>query len=154
MKLEFIFTGKTTEKWIEEGSAVYLKRIIRYLNADIRFINLNASGLSPEVQRKKESELIRSKLTSKDLVILLDEKGKQFESTEFAAQMDKMVNSGKTKLIFIIGGPYGSDILLQKQANLILSFSKMTFTHQMIRLLLLEQVYRAFTILKNEKYHH
>ncbi len=154
MKIEFIFTGKTTEKWIEEGCTNYLNRIKRYAKAEVKVINASVSGFSPEVQRKKESALILEKVSGKDLIILLDEKGKQFTSEEFAKQMNKFNTSGKTKIAFIVGGAYGADLLLQKQANLILSFSKMTFTHQMIRLLLLEQVYRAFTILKNEKYHH
>lgn len=154
MKFEFIFTGKTTEKWVEDGCLIYLNRIKKYTDTDIKIINIHGSAGSHEVQRKREAALILEKLSVKDLVILLDEKGKQFTSPEFAVQMSKLMSSGKAKIIFIVGGAYGTDIFLQKRANLVLSFSKMTFTHQMIRLLLFEQVYRAFTILKNEKYHH
>ena len=154
MKIEFIFTGKTSEKWIEEGYSNYLDRIKRYVNADIKILNIISTGLSPDLQKKKEAAVIIEKLSAKDLIVLLDETGKEFTSEGFAIQMKKLMNSGKAKIVFIIGGAYGSDISLQKQANLILSFSKMTFTHKMIRLLLLEQVYRAHTILKNEKYHH
>lgn len=154
MKLEFIFTGKTTEKWIEEGCTHYLNRIKKYVKAEITILSISASGYPPDVQKKKESELILKKLSAKDYLVLLDESGKDFTSVGFADQMGKLMSSGKAKIVFIVGGSYGSDDLLKKKANLLLSFSKMTFTHQMIRLLLFEQVYRALTILKNEKYHH
>jgi 23S rRNA (pseudouridine1915-N3)-methyltransferase len=154
MIIEFIFTGKTSDKWVEEGCLNYLKRITHYMKAEVKIINFNFTGISPAIQKKKEAALILEKISGKDFMVLLDERGKQFTSEEFAGQMNRFTGSGKAKLIFIIGGPFGSDVSLQQRADMLLSFSKMTFTHQMIRLILTEQVYRAFTILNNEKYHH
>lgn len=153
MLIEFIFTGKTSEKWIEEACTHFLNRINRYAKAEIKVVNSSTSQ-STTVQKKKEAEKILEKKGPKDFIILLDELGKQFTSDQFAGEVEKFINSGKAKVIFIIGGPFGSDNTLMKRADIVLSFSKMTFTHQMIRPILLEQVYRAFTILKNEKYHH
>jgi len=153
MTIEFIFIGKTTEKWIDEGTLHYLNRIKHYVKAEIKVFNVPSTG-SPAIQKKKESALILEKITGKDLVVLLDEKGKQFSSEAFAVQLNKFITSGKSKVLFIIGGAYGLDDTLKERADLLLSFSNMTFTHQMIRPILLEQVYRACTILKNEKYHH
>ncbi len=154
MTIEFLFIGKTTEKWVEEGIAHYLNRIKHYVKAEIKVFNVASSGASPAIQKKKESALILEKIAGKDLVVLLDEKGKQFSSEAFAVQLNKLITSGKSKVLFIIGGAYGSDDALKERADLLLSFSNMTFTHQMIRPILLEQVYRACSILKNEKYHH
>jgi 23S rRNA (pseudouridine1915-N3)-methyltransferase len=154
MVIEFVFIGKTTEKWVEESCSKYLSRIKRYIKADIKIISSPSSELSSEIQKKKEAIKTIEKISPKDIVILLDEKGKGFTSTEFAGLLNTCISSGKSKTIFIVGGAYGSDILLQQRADIQLSFSNMTFTHQMMRTLLLEQVYRGFTILKNEKYHH
>jgi 23S rRNA (pseudouridine1915-N3)-methyltransferase len=153
MQLRFLFTGKTTEKWIEEGCQEYLQRLKKYINVECVIIPA-PSAASIELQKHKEFKLILEKVTAKDAIILLDEKGKEYSSSELATGLNKMMQSGKSSVTFIVGGAYGSDPALFKQANLVLSLSKLTFTHQMVRIFLLEQVYRAFTILKNQKYHH
>ncbi len=110
----------------------------------------NTGNLSPNEFKKKEAELLLKKITDKDYIVLLDEQGKEFPSTEFAAFLDKT----HRPITFIVGGAYGFDEAIYKRANAKISLSKMTFTHQMIRLLFVEQLYRAMTILNNEPYHH
>lgn len=114
----------------------------------------NAKNLSEAQQKEKEGEMILKKLAPTDILILLDENGKQYTSVDFSNYLQKKMNSGIKQLVFVIGGPYGfSDAVYQKAQGKI-SLSKMTFSHQMVRLFFVEQVYRAFTILKNEPYHH
>ncbi len=114
----------------------------------------NSKNLFEEQQKQKEGELILKKLSTSDILVLLDEKGKQFSSKEFSSVLQKRMNSGIKKLIFVIGGPYGFSEALYSRANQKISLSKMTFSHQMVRLFVVEQIYRGFTILKNEPYHH
>jgi 23S rRNA (pseudouridine1915-N3)-methyltransferase len=114
----------------------------------------NTKNLSEKQQKEKEGEAILNKLNPTDLLILLDENGKQKTSVEFSEYLQKKMNSGLKQLVFVIGGPYGfSDAVYQKSQGKI-SLSKMTFSHQMVRLFMVEQLYRAFTILRNEPYHH
>jgi 23S rRNA (pseudouridine1915-N3)-methyltransferase len=110
--------------------------------------------METEVQKEKEGELILSKISKSDFVVLLDENGEDYSSTKFASWLQKRMNSGIKKLVFVVGGPYGFSKPVYDRSNRILSLSKMTFSHQMIRLFFTEQLYRAFSILKNLPYHH
>lgn len=157
MKVKLIQVGKTDDSWLRDGILTYEKRIIHYVNYSTQTIP------SPKFQKqtavsqmkKKESELILGQIGPRDHVILLDEKGKEFRSVDFAKNMQLLLdNPGIQDLIFIIGGPFGFDELVYGRANSLLSLSKMTWSHQMIRLLFTEQLYRAMSILKAEPYHH
>ena len=154
MKLEFIFTGKTTEKYLEEGIAIYSKRLKHYLTSDVTIIPSGSAVKSREVVMKSESDAILKKITDRDFVILLDERGKEMNSVQLSELMNKSMVNGVTKIVLIVGGAFGVSEEIRKRANLVLSFSKFTLTHQMIRIFILEQVYRAMTIIRNESYHH
>ncbi len=156
MTIRFIVIGKTDAKALEILISEYTNRLKHYIKFDFEIIAdlKNVKNLSEKNQKEKEGELIEAKLTSSDHVILLDEKGKKFTSIAFADFMQKKMNSGIKNLVFIVGGPYGFSDKIYAIANGKISLSDMTFSHQMIRLLFVEQVYRAFTILKNEPYHH
>ena len=153
MKIELYFVGKTSEKFIEEGMMIYLKRLVHYLPVAVKIIASSATG-SKESVIKKESEALLSKITNRDFVILLDEHGEEFSSVQFAGYLQKQMVGGTTNMIFIVGGAFGVSETVVKRANLVLSFSKFTLTHQMIRVFLVEQIYRAMTITRNEQYHH
>lgn len=153
MKLEFLFVGKTSEKYLEEGIQNYLKRIKHYIPVDIKVIANSAAG-TKEIIIKKESEQIMKLTGPRDFIVLLDERGKEMGSIQLADFIDKSMVNGISKIIFIVGGAYGVSKNVSERANLTLSFSKFTLTHQMIRLFLLEQVYRAMTIIRKEPYHH
>ena len=153
MKIEFFFIGRTTEPFLKSGLEEYLKRLKHYI--PVTEVIIEPSRFSKTDAKKavsEESERLLKKVKPSDFVVVLDERGKSLGSEELAAMLDK--HQGIQKMIFITGGAYGLDQQVKQRANLLLSFSKFTFTHQMIRLLLAEQVYRAMTILKNEKYHH
>jgi 23S rRNA (pseudouridine1915-N3)-methyltransferase len=156
MTIRFIVIGKTDAKALEILISEYTNRLKHYIKFDFEIIAdlKNVKNFSEKIQKEKEGELIEAKLTSSDHVILLDEKGKKFTSIGFADFMQKKMNSGIKNLVFIVGGPYGFSDKIYALANGKISLSDMTFSHQMIRLLFVEQVYRAFTILKNEPYHH
>lgn len=156
MKLKLIFVGKTEEEYLIRGCTIYLNRLKNYLPTEEIVIPAlkNAKNLSLEQQRIKEGELILKQLDNSDFVVLMDEKGKEYRSVEMAQYFQKKMNSGIKNLVFIIGGPFGFSSSVYERANQKVALSKMTFSHQMIRLLLLEQCYRAFSILKNEPYHH
>jgi len=156
MKIALLVVGKTTDNHLQNCIAEYFKRLTHYIPFEIQIIPelKNTKGLSCEVQREKEGELILKSLADANEVILLDEKGTQFTSLEFSQQIEKQLGSGKKKIVFVIGGPYGFSKDVYKTANSKISLSKMTFSHQMIRLIFVEQLYRAFTILNNEPYHH
>lgn len=151
-----IVIGKTEEKYLTEGIEKYLKRLKHYINFSLIEIPelKNTKSLSEEQQKAKEAELIRKLLGSSDAVVLLDDKGKTFNSVEFSGYLNKKMISGLQHLVFIVGGPYGFDQSIYDRAAEKISLSKMTFSHQMVRLFFVEQVYRAFTILKGEPYHH
>lgn len=153
MKLECLFVGKTSKKYIGEGIQVYLKRLKHYIVVDIKVISNSSVGTQGMVV-KKESEQILKMIGLKDFVVLLDERGKEIGSVQLADFINKSMVEGTVKIIFIIGGAYGVSQDVADRANLKLSFSKFTFTHQMIRLFLLEQIYRAMTIIRKEPYHH
>lgn len=156
MKISMIVIGKTEEKYLTEGIEKYLKRLKHYINFSLIEIPelKNTKSLSEEQQKAKEAELIRKLLGSSDAVVLLDDKGKTFNSVEFSGYLNKKMISGLQHLVFIVGGPYGFDQSIYDRAAEKISLSKMTFSHQMVRLFFVEQVYRAFTILKGEPYHH
>ena len=156
MKIMLIQVGKTNEKYLEEGIGNYVNRLKHY--SDFSIVTLpelkNAKSLSIEQQKEKDTETILKNLEPNDEIILLDEKGKEFTSTEFASYMEKKMASTRKRVVFVIGGPFGFSQKIYDIANGKVSISKMTFSHQMIRLLFVEQLYRAFTIIKGEHYHH
>lgn len=154
MKLEFLFVGKTSEKYLEEGIKIYLKRLNHYLPAAISVVPSSSVSGSKDVFVKKEAADIEKKITQRDFVVLLDEKGKELTSVQLSGLLEKSIVGGAAKIIFIVGGAFGVSESIRMRANLVLSFSKFTFTHQMIRIFLLEQVYRSMTIIRNESYHH
>ena len=156
MKIKLLAIGKTDDKNLQTLIENYQKRLKHYINFQIDLIPeiKNIKNLSKQQQKEKEGELILKKLSPSDQLILLDEKGKEFKSLEFAVFMQKKMNSGIKQLVLVIGGPYGFSEAVYKKSQGKISLSKMTFSHQMIRLFVVEQIYRAFTILKNEPYHH
>lgn len=156
MQIKLIAIGKTDDKQLLQLIEQYQKRLKHYIKFDLDIIPdiKNVKNLSEKQQKEKEGELILKKINSTDVLVLLDENGKQFSSVEFSAYLQKKMNAGIKQLVFVIGGPYGfSETVYQKSQGKI-SLSKMTFSHQMIRLFVVEQIYRGFTILKNEPYHH
>lgn len=156
MKITLIAIGKTEDNYLIEGINRYLNRLKHYINFNLIIINdvKNTKNLTEAQQKNKEAELILKQLNNSDMVVLLDEKGKKFKSVEFASYLNKQMIGSVQHLVFIIGGPYGFDESIYKRSNSSLSLSDMTFSHQMVRLFFVEQLYRAFTILKNEPYHH
>ncbi|MFI2742413.1 23S rRNA (pseudouridine(1915)-N(3))-methyltransferase RlmH [Zhouia sp. PK063] len=156
MNIKLIAIGKTDDKNLQQLIQLYEKRLGFYVKFDFEVVPdiKNAKNLSEELQKEKEGELILKKLQPTDILILLDENGKQFSSVDFSEYLQKKMNSGIKQLVFVIGGPYGFSAEIYQKAQGKISLSKMTFSHQMVRLFMIEQVYRAFTILKNEPYHH
>lgn len=156
MQIRLLAIGKTDNKTLQALTQVYIDRLKRYVRFDFTAIPdiKNRNKLSFEQQKSQEGDLILKQLKTSDYVVLLDETGRQYTSEEFAAYLQKRMNSGIKNLIFVIGGPYGFSESIYKRANAQLSLSKMTFSHQMIRLFFAEQLYRGFSILNNEPYHH
>ncbi|MBB3186885.1 23S rRNA (pseudouridine(1915)-N(3))-methyltransferase RlmH [Microbacter margulisiae] len=156
MKCVLILVGKTTDRYLVDGVTKYLERINHYLNFEPLIISelKNAKSLTFEQQKEQEGIAILKILSPSDDVILLDEKGQSYTSEEFASWMEKKMVESTKRLVFVIGGPYGFSSKVYERATQKLSLSKMTFSHQMIRLLFVEQMYRAMTILKGEPYHH
>jgi len=156
MTIKLLAIGKTDSKDLQKLIADYQKRLGFYIKFEFEIIPdlKKAKHLSEAQQKQKEGELILAKLSAADALILLDENGKQLDSIAFSKYLQKHMNSGIKQLVFVIGGPYGFSDEVYQQANGKLSLSKMTFSHQMVRLFVIEQLYRGFTILKNEPYHH
>ena len=156
MKIKLLAIGKTDDKNLNALIETYKGRLKHYIKFELEIIPdiKNVKNLSEKQQKEKEGELILNKLLPTDQLILLDEKGKDFRSLEFSQYLQKKMNSGIKQLVFVIGGPYGFSETVYKKSMGKVSFSKMTFSHQMIRLFVVEQIYRGFTILKNEPYHH
>ncbi|MCX6248406.1 MAG: 23S rRNA (pseudouridine(1915)-N(3))-methyltransferase RlmH [Bacteroidetes bacterium] len=156
MKVKLVAIGKTDEPYLLEGMKEYEGRIRRYLSLEVIEIPglKNASHLGKPEWKAREAAKILPFFTASDIVILLDEKGKEMSSTEFSSFLNQKFGSGSKNLVFVIGGPYGFDESVRKSAHFQLSLSRMTFSHQMVRLFFLEQLYRALTILRNEAYHH
>ncbi|MDF1867965.1 MAG: 23S rRNA (pseudouridine(1915)-N(3))-methyltransferase RlmH [Saprospiraceae bacterium] len=156
MKVELWLIGKTSFGYIKEGMEIYQKRLTHYLPFEVSIIPdiKNAKNLRPNQIKVKEGATINSKLKKEDFLILLDERGKHFSSVEFAKFLDQKLQMSYKKIVFLVGGAYGFSEEIYKRANSKLSLSKMTFSHQMIRLFVLEQIYRGMTILRNEPYHN
>lgn len=156
MKICLIVIGKSDEEYLQKGLGIFLKRIPHYIVFEMKIIAdiKNSKNLSEEQQKEKEGELILQQIISSDELILLDEHGLDASSIEFARFLEKRMLSGIKRLVFLIGGPYGFSENVYSRANGKISLSKMTFSHQMVRLIFVEQLYRAFTILKGEPYHH
>ncbi|WP_100616127.1 23S rRNA (pseudouridine(1915)-N(3))-methyltransferase RlmH [Confluentibacter citreus] len=156
MTIKLLAIGKTDDKDLKSLIEVYANRLSYYINFQLDIIPdiKNAKNLSETQQKIKEGELILGKISNTDVLILLDENGKQYDSVGFSEYLQKYMNSGIKQLVFVIGGPYGFSDEVYNKANGKISLSKMTFSHQMIRLFFTEQLYRGFTILKNEPYHH
>ena len=156
MKVVLLVIGKTEEKYLLEGISIYEKRLKHYLPFELLVIPALKNNKNNTVEKQKEMEgnLFLASLTQKDHLILLDEKGKEVTSPGFANYLQQNMNNGIKRLIFVVGGPYGFSSELIKRSNGMISLSKLTFSHQMVRLFFVEQLYRAMTILKNEPYHH
>ena len=154
MKIELLFLGKTKETYLEHGIQDYLKRLSHYNSVEIKTLKVKKQhGKSENEIKNYESSLFNSQLESNDYRIVLDNRGKQITSENLSELICDLEQRGVKKANFIIGGPVGLADEQLKKADLIISFSKMTFTHDMVRLLLLEQLYRAYTIKAGEKYH-
>jgi 23S rRNA (pseudouridine1915-N3)-methyltransferase len=156
MNIKLLAIGKTDDTHLKTLIESYTKRVSFYIKFDVEIIDdiKNTKSLTEKQQKEKEGSLILSKITSTDSLILLDEKGKSFSSTLFSEYLQKKMNSSIKTLVFVIGGPYGFSDEVYAKAQDKISLSQMTFSHQMVRLFFIEQLYRGFTILKNEPYHH
>ena len=157
MKLAIIWVGKTSTDYISKAIDTYVQRIGHYMPIEVIEVAdvKNAKNMDVAQLREKEGELIIKQLRADDYVVFLDDKGKQMSSTEFAHWIDKQnMNSGIKRLVFVIGGAYGFSDAVYQRANSKISLSRMTFSHQMVRAIFVEQIYRAFTIMKGEPYHH
>jgi 23S rRNA (pseudouridine1915-N3)-methyltransferase len=156
MKILLLQIDKTQDSYISEGVEVFVKRLKNYIAFETKTISVpkNVRQRSTGEQKSEEAKLITEFLQAEDLLVLLDENGKELTSKDFAAFIAQKQNSSVKRLIFLIGGPFGFDEKIYTRANAKISLSKMTFSHQMVRLFFVEQLYRAFTILKGEKYHH
>ncbi|WP_315542296.1 23S rRNA (pseudouridine(1915)-N(3))-methyltransferase RlmH [Capnocytophaga leadbetteri] len=156
MNIKLIAVGKTDNPALQQLISTYEKRLSYYINFELQLLPdiKNSKSLSEEQQKIKEGEFILSYVEPSHHLILLDERGKEYTSIAFADELQKKMNTGIKQLTFVIGGPYGFSQAVYQRANNKLSLSKLTFSHQMIRLFFVEQLYRAFTILRNEPYHH
>jgi 23S rRNA (pseudouridine1915-N3)-methyltransferase len=156
MNIKLIAIGKTDNKSLQALIEEYQKRLSFYIKFDLEIIPdiKNVKNLSESQQKEKEGELILAKISPTDHLILLDENGKTFSSLRFSEELQKKMNSGVKTLVYVIGGPYGFSETVYAKAQGKISLSLMTFSHQMVRLFFIEQLYRGFTILKNEPYHH
>lgn len=156
MQITLIAIGKTDAEYIRQGMETYAKRLGFYVRFEVAVIPdiRNSKNMSQQEQKRREGELILAAAGDSDCLALLDEGGREHSSVEFAAWLQKKMNAGVRKLCFVIGGPYGFSDEVYARANEKLSLSRMTFSHQMVRLIFAEQLYRAFTIINNEPYHH
>ncbi len=154
MKFSLLVIGKTNEKYLEEGIKIYDNRLKNYTKFDMIEVRDIKGFQNPEDLKKKEADAFLEKIKDDDVLVLLDENGKSFSSVEFSLWIENQQIRSVKHVVFIIGGAFGVHQVIRQRSNLVLSFSKMTFSHQMIRLFFVEQLYRAFTIIKNEKYHN
>ena len=156
MKGVLIVVGKTTDKRFEAITQEYIERIRHYIPFTIEVIPelKNTKGLSQDEQKKREGELIQKNLQPGDYIVLLDEHGSERSSMDFSSWMQKKMAAGPKRLVFIVGGPYGFSDAIHQKGNEEISLSRMTLSHQMIRMFFVEQIYRAMTILNGEPYHH
>ena len=156
MKICLLVIGKTDAAYIRAGIEEYEKRMGKYVNYEMKVLSdvKNSKHMSEEVQKEKEGELLLEQLQTGDFVVLLDEKGRQLNSVEFSTYVAQKMQLGIKRMVFIIGGPYGFTGKVYERGNDKISLSKMTFSHQMVRMIFIEQLYRAMTIWKGEPYHH
>ena len=156
MKISLVTVGKTDVKWIREGLDLYVSRLSHYVPFALDEIPelKNAASLSRSQVKEKEGELVLRRIKDADEVILLDERGREMRSVELAAFLEEKISRGGRDLVFVIGGAYGFSEKVSARADAKLSLSRMTFSHQMVRTIFAEQLYRAFTIIKGEPYHH
>jgi 23S rRNA (pseudouridine1915-N3)-methyltransferase len=156
MKITLLVIGKTDKDFVKRGIEEYQKRLVHYVPFELKIIPdlKNTKNLSEAQQKQKEGELILDKVKTGDTLILLDENGKEFSSVAFSKFLEQKMLSGIKNLIFVIGGPYGFSHDVYQKAQGKVSLSKMTFSHQMIRMIFVEQLYRGMTIIKGEPYHH
>ena len=156
MEIILLTVGKTNQDYVRVGIQEYAQRLKKYITFKIETLPdiRNTKALTPDIQKTKEGEAILSHLSPSDYCILLDEHGQEYTSVQFSVKLQKIMASGRKRAVFVIGGPYGFSQDVYARADEKISFSKMTFTHEMIRLFFTEQVYRAMTILRGEPYHH
>ncbi|MDY5260711.1 MAG: 23S rRNA (pseudouridine(1915)-N(3))-methyltransferase RlmH [Sodaliphilus sp.] len=156
MKIELAVIGKTSIGYLKQGIDEYIKRLKHYVPFEIKYIDdiKNTKNISEDQQKRTEGAKILSLLDKSDFVVLLDEHGKEYTSMQYSSYIQKRMLSGSKKVVFVIGGPYGFSQEVYDRANDKISFSKMTFNHEMIRLIFTEQLYRAYTIINHEPYHH
>lgn len=156
MEIELLTVGKTTIRFVIDGIEEYTRRLKHYIPYSIRTIPdiKNTSKMDQAKQKEEEGKKILEAVSNSDYVVLLDEHGKQYGSMEFSAFIEKQMVAGRHKVIFVVGGPYGFSKAVYDRADSLLSLSKMTFNHEMVRLFFTEQVYRAMTIMRGEPYHH
>ncbi len=156
MKIALLQTGKTTEKYVSEGVETYKGRIMRYAGFEIITIPelKETRNMPPDEQKKKEGKKISGSLKKDDYVVVLDEHGKELRTLDFARWLERSALIPKRRIVFITGGPWGVSDEILERADFKLSLSKMTFPHQLVRLLFIEQLYRALTIIRGEPYHH
>ncbi len=156
MKIELAVIGKTSIGYLKQGIDEYIKRLKHYVPFEIKYIDdiKNTKNISEDQQKRTEGAKILSLLDKSDYVVLLDEHGKEYTSMQYSSYIQKRLLSGVKKVVFVIGGPYGFSQEVYDRANDKISFSKMTFNHEMIRLIFTEQLYRAYTIINHEPYHH
>lgn len=156
MKITLVSVGKTDRGWVRDGMDIYLSRLEHYTRFALCEIPelKNVSALTRDEIKVREGELILRQVRNTDRVILLDEHGREYSSMEFAGMLEKHISCSGRDLVFVIGGAYGFSKAVYERADALISLSRMTFSHQMVRAIFLEQVYRAFTIIKGEPYHH
>ena len=156
MRIHVMVIGKTTGKLFQEAISDYQQRLTHYVPFAIEEVPdlKNTKSLTEEQQKEKEADMVFDRLQSGDVLVLLDEKGKEFTSREFSSFLENKMHTVNKRLVLLIGGPYGFSQRIYDAAQGKISLSKMTFSHQMVRLFLIEQIYRAFTIMRGEPYHH
>lgn len=156
MKITLLTVGKTDVKWVRDGLELYVSRLKHYIPFELQEIPelKNVSALSREQIKQKEGELILKNIRPSDVVILLDEHGKEYRSMELASDLERRISLDCKDIVYVIGGAYGFSDDVYARCNSKLSLSKMTFSHQMVRTIFAEQLYRAFTIMRGEPYHH
>lgn len=156
MKITLLTVGKTDKDWVKQGLDIYVSRLKHYIPFSITEIPelKNVSALSKEQIKNKEGDLILKNVRPADYLILMDEKGKEYSSVEFSGMLQDKISYVGKDIVFVIGGAYGFSDAVYKRADSKISLSRMTFSHQMVRVIFAEQLYRAFTIIKGEPYHH
>ncbi len=156
MKTTLLAIGKTDNDFIETGIRKYTDRLAHYTQFELKIVPdiRNTKNLSEEQQKQQEGEALLAQIAAGDVVCLLDEKGTEMTSREFASYIERIGLTGSKRLVFVIGGPYGFAQSVYDRTNFKISLSRMTFSHQMVRMIFAEQLYRAHTILKGEPYHH